>query len=98
MRRDDEVAALASDEERGLVGKRVQRIGIEHERPFALVEQLTDERRHRFAAAESRTGDDDVRVNAEDGIGSGEMNRAVRSFVEAFRHVFGGMRGDGRLA
>ena len=49
---------------------------IEHERAFALVEQLAHECRHRFAATESGTRDDHVRINAEDGIGGREMHRA----------------------
>ena len=65
MRRDDQVAAFAAHQQRRLVGKGVERIGIEHQRAFALVEQLADERRHAFAAAEARPGDDDVGVDAE---------------------------------
>ena len=98
MRRDDQVAAFAADQQRRLVGEGIERIGVEHQRAFALVEQLADERRHAFAAAEARARDDHVGVDAEHGVGRGEVNGAFGRLVEAFGHVFGGVRGDRRLA
>ena len=98
MRRDDQVAAFTADQQRRFIRERVERVGIEHQRSFALVEQLANERRHAFAAPEARAGDDHVGVDPQHRVDRGVVHRALGRFVEAFGHVFGGVRGNGRLA
>ena len=98
MRRDNQVAAFAADQQRRFVGKRVERIGIEHQGAIVFVDQLTDERRHALASSQPGSGDDDVGLDAQHRRHRREVHRAVRRLIEALGHVLDTVRGNGRLA
>ena len=65
MRRDDHVDAVASHQPVGLAGKRVQRVGVEHQRHAGALEQRLHERRRARRLAEPRPDGDHVGLELE---------------------------------
>ena len=85
MRRDDHVDAVASGEPFGLAREGVQRIGVEHERHAAALEQSVDERRGAGILAKARTAGHHVGIELENTLERGEVDGPGRGLVERQR-------------
>ena len=62
-------ARIIEEVERAIVGKRVERIGVEHERCLGPLEHLPYKRGNALTASQSRPQGQDVGWELEDGVG-----------------------------
>ena len=88
MWRDHHVNAVAADQSLGIVGKRVEGIGVQNQRHAGALDQAVDKRGRPRRLPEARPHRDHVRFELQNPLERGEVDGPGRRFLETFRHVF----------